>query len=605
MHQFIKVFIFVGMLAMLSNCREKKVHYTGNYKIDSITMRKKYNKEYAAHPNNLKKLHSLYKQEGDSILLGINHQLYSDYLVKNTKYDSAYYYLTLAHNLFKNNNEKRFFNSIRKVAITNRLELLTQSRIELEKAETLRLKDKQLQKLYVDVFSLPLLQQHDSLDYNQKMQFYIENKASFDEILDKNPFLENYLTSETSKFLMRKAQHDDVVMRTGQRIEQLLKEKRTSEDVFFTNLFYTIFAKINNPDARIQKDFDLYKAHLASIPTKETEALYYYLKAKYFQKLETKDSVYSNYLKALEISRETNNFMYEHHILEQLIVTDKALSKKYMADYIKMNDSLLSYKNYIDDFIFSNNSNTFSLKSEQQNIQKRNLNIIAFTFLVLFSMVLYYFIYRNVNMKQLARKHRDYLDEKTKMYKYLIDIKEQMDASILKENNNTKQLIYTKAISKIDDLMIYFNDPQPDLTLLQNKIKEIEDESRRISHIISATEYHIVDLNYIINDIKNHYSDFIKIETFIDHKIILNDVEFKTLLRITLFTRKFIDRVKFKENLTCFLSIYKKNHKTIYKIWLSKPIVLNKEQISFLKDRTIYFESTTSETESTLLLYIA
>lgn len=592
-------------VCLLTACHKEKVYNSANYKIDSITMRKNYNSEYEVNPHNLHKVHAFYMQETDSILLGINHQLYSNYLAKNNKFDSAYYYLTRANDHFKNNDRKRFFNSIRKIALTNRVNLLAHSKIEIEKLKDIPLENEKLKQLYIDVFSLPILQEEDPAKYEKEVNYLMNIDGELEKAIRRGTLVENYLTGELNKYLIRKSNYDKIIKRSTKRINELLKENRTSEDLFFTSLFYTIYAKIYLHDTSIHNDLNLYQSHLKTVPTKESEALYYYLKAKYYQSVSVPDSVSSNFKKALNISRETNNFIYEHQILQQLIATNTLNTKEYTNDYIKINDSLLTYKNYVHDFIFETNSNTLKLKTEQQLIQKQNLNVTAFTFILLFSVVLYYFIYRNVKTRQLARKHREYLNEKTQMYKYLIDIKEQMDASILKENNNTKQLIDQNAIVKINDLLQLFDTNETDLELLQDKIKEIEDESRSISHIISTTNYKTVDLAYIINEIKKQYASFIKIETFTDNTIILSDLEFKTLLRIMLFTYKFIDKIKYKENIICFISIYKTKKKNIYKIWINRPLSLNEELVTFLNDRSIQFELIKENQETTLLIDIS
>lgn len=604
MRFIIQIVIITFICSLFFNCEKLKNSNSANYKIDSITMRKNYNEEYTENPHRIKKIHSQYMLEKDSILLGINHQLYSNYLSKNNKFDSAYYYLTLANEFFKNNDRKRFFNSIRKVALTNRIGLLTHSKTEIDKIANIPQQNADLKQLYIDVFSLPLIQQTDSIKYQTKIKSFINANGALKTTIQRGVILENYLTGEINRYLVKNLDYDKIISRSNKRIKELISEKRTNEDIFFTNLFYNIYAKIHKKESSIDNDFSYYKQNLALAPTKETEALYYYLKAKYFQSIPINDSVAKNFSKALQISRETDNFIYEHDILEQLMLTNTSDFKKYTTDFIRINDSLLSYRNYIDDFIFATNSNSLSLKSEQQNIQKQNLSITAFTFIILFSIVLYYFIYRNIKTKQLARKHRDYLDEKTQMYKYLIEIKEQMDASILKENNNTKQLIYNNSISKIDDLMILFDHENPDLEILQTKIKEVEDESRNISHLISSTNYDIVDLGYIINEIKKQYEKIIKIETFIDNTLILSDLAFGTLLRIMLFTYKFIDKIKYKENITCFISIYTIKNKYIYKIWINKEITLNEDQLTFLNDRSIKFELIKENLETTILIYI-
>ncbi|SFN29791.1 hypothetical protein SAMN05421741_103164 [Paenimyroides ummariense] len=605
MHLIKKHILFLLVICLFTACNNKKVYKNANYKIDSITMRKNYNSEYEADPYNLKKVHSLYMKETDSILLGINHQLYSTYLVKNNKFDSAYYYLTLANNLFKNNDRKKFFNSIRKVSLTNRIDLLAHSKIEMEKLKEIPLEDENVKQLYIDVFSLPILKQSDSDQYETKINRFINIDDANNKIVKRGTLIENYLTGEINKYLITKADYDKIIVRSTARINELLKENRTNEDLFFTNLFYNIYAKIEIRDRSISNDFAHYKANLATAPTKESEVLYYYLKAKQFQTTSLKDSVLYNFSKALQVSKQTDNFIYEHQLLQLLLATDNFNTNKYTNDYIKINDSLLTYKNYVNDFIFATNSNFLKLKSEQQSIQKQNLSITAFTFILLFSVVLYYFIYRNIKNRQLARKHREYLNEKTQMYKYLIEIKEQMDASILNENNRTKQLISTNALSKIDDLLVDFDKLEINLDQLQEKIKEVEDAARAISHTISETNYTIVDIAYIINDIKKQYANFIKIETFIDNTIILSDLEFKTLLRIMLFTYKLIDKIKYKEELTCFLSIYKSKNKSTYKIWINKSINLNEDQLTFLNDRSINFELNKDNQETTVLIYIS
>ena len=605
MHLIKKNILFLLVICLFTACNNDKTYKNANYKIDSITMRKNYNNEYEANPYNLKKVHSLYMKETDSILLGINHQLYSNYLAKNNKFDSAYYYLTLANDLFKNNDRKKFFNSIRKVSLTNRIDLLAHSKIEMEKLKEIPLEDEKIKQLYIDVISLPILKRSDSVQYETKINRFINIDDANNKIIKRGTLIENYLTGEINKYLITKADYNQIIVRSTARINELLKENRTSEDLFFTNLFYNIYAKIEVRDLSISNDFTHYKANLATAPTKESEVLYYYLKAKQFQTTSLKDSVLYNFSKALQVSKQTDNFIYEHQLLQLLLATDNFNTNKYTNDYIKINDSLLTYKNYVNDFIFATNSNFLKLKSEQQSIQKQNLSITAFTFILLFSVVLYYFIYRNIKNRQLARKHREYLNEKTQMYKYLIEIKEQMDASILNENNRTKQLISTNALSKIDDLLVDFDRLEIDLDQLQEKIKEVEDAARAISHTISETKYTIVDIAYIINDIKKQYANFIKIETFIDNTIILSDLEFKTLLRIMLFTYKLIDKIKYKDELTCFLSIYRSKDKNIYKIWINKSINLNEDQLTFLNDRSINFELNKENQETTFLIYIS
>lgn len=72
-----------------------------------------------------------------------------------------------------------------------------------------------------------------------------------------------------------------------------------------------------------------------------------------------------------------------------------------------------------------------------------------------------------------------------------------------------------------------------------------------------------------------------------------------------LFTYKLIDKIKYKEELTCFLSIYKSKNKNTYKIWINKSINLNEDQLTFLNDRSINFELNKDNQETTVLIYIS
>lgn len=604
MYLFKNCTLLIALTAFFTACNQEKEYDKADFKTDSIHLLKMYSLQYSKNANDLKSVHSTFPLKKDSTLQAINHQLYSDYLLKNTKYDSAYYYLTLAGNFFKNNNYQLFINSMKKVNITNYVGLLSQSEIEINYSRSIDFPNKNLKNIYINAFSLPYLKKFDSITYIKLVNQFTNSDDENSEIIKLNPLLEISLTRDISKYLLQEKKYNNIIKHSNKRIQELLKNARVNENLFFSNLYYSINAKIKLYDPTVQNDFKIYKNNLHNIPTKESEILYYFLKANYFTSIHKNDSASQNLKKALAISKEADDFIYENFILEQFIKSNIE-TKKYINEHIKNNDSLLSYQNYVNDFIFATNTNTLKLKSEQQSIQKQNVSIIAFTFLLLFTLTLYYFIYRNIKTKQLARKHRTYLEEKTLMYKYLIEIKEQMDASILKENNKTKKLINNNAILKIDELLELFEGATPDLELIQDKIKEIEDQSRNISHSISNTNYEILYFAYIINDIKKQYDYIIKIETYFDNSIVLSDLEFKTLLRIMLFTHKFIDKVKFKENVICFISIYKHDYDTIYKIWVNKSIDLSNEQLNFFNDRLIRFQELKGNEETTLLIHLS
>ena len=262
------------------------------------------------------------------------------------------------------------------------------------------------------------------------------------------------------------------------------------------------------------------------------------------------------------------------------------------------------------DFIFFKKANfneiainSVVLNLESKNIEFMNAQIIAFVFLTFISILIYYFIYRDIQLKQLAKKRNFFLELETNLYQYLIVLKDQMDNSILQENKNIKNLINQNTLDKVNLLIKDFNETI-DYNQLQLNIKEIEDSSRKISHVISKTNYNVVDLFYILNDIKKRYSKFISIEFFIDSQIHVNKIDYKTLFRIMFFTQNFIDTVKYKESVICFISVYNTLDHIVYKIWINKPLKLDDNQVDFLFDRDIKYEIENMLTETNLLIFI-
>lgn len=248
-------------------------------------------------------------------------------------------------------------------------------------------------------------------------------------------------------------------------------------------------------------------------------------------------------------------------------------------------------------------TNSVVLNIENKNIEFITAQIIAFVFLTFISILIYYFIYRDIKLKQLAKKRNFFLELETNLYQYLIVLKDQMDNSILQENKKIKNLIKQNTLDKVDLLIKDFNETI-DYNQLQLKIKEIEDSSRKISHVISETNYNVVDLFYILNDIKKRYSKFINIEFFIDGQIQANKIDYKILFRIMFFTQNYIDTVKYKESVICFISVYNTLDHIVYKIWINKNIQLDDNQIDFLLDRYIKYEIENMRAETNLLIFI-
>jgi len=603
MKRFVLYIIVINIFGLLLSCKDKKEPIPTDRTSDSIILVKKYDSVKQLEIKNIRSIHDSYAHEKDSVLLGINHQLYSKYLSKFNVHDSAYYYLSLAENLIKNKKHHLFINTIYKIKVTNDLNLFEHSKIELDKIDNSNSNTK-TEKLYIDVFSLPYLKYADSATYNNTMNYILNNEKEFTASFDKNPLLELQLSTEIYRYLNQKSYFNTIINKSAARLNDLKPDELATHEIYYNHLFYNLLSKVTLNQKNLSKNFKTLKNKALQSSNRELAIKYHLLHARYFQNSNTQDSAYINFSEALKISQESNDLIAQSKILKMLILITGADRKTYANELVEVNDTLDKRINYINDFIFATNANINELKNEHNSIKKQNLSIMALTIILLFTIVLYYTIKQNFKNKKYVRKHRKYLDEKTQMFNYLLDIKEQIDISILTENNRTKELIRLKTIDKIDELLLLFDKRPLNTNLMQEEIKNIENASREISHVISATNYKSVDIVNIIANLKAKYESYIKFENFIDTDIIFNNVEFKTLLRITIFSDKFINKIKYKENVTCFVSIYKIDKKSMFKIWINKSINLDEDQIVFLNDRSIYYELINDSGETTLQIHI-
>lgn len=594
-------YILIFTTILLSGCEKKKVP-SSTFATDSIEMVRRYRSVYSEDPLKIKDLHQAYTTVSDSTLLGLNHQLYSEYLTRNTNFDSAYYYLNIADACFRYDTLRLFRNSFKKIYITNRIGLPSHSIAELNKLKKLSIKETSLKNLYLDVFLLPVLKEYDSVRYRKSITSFVVKDLKRDSLIFRDPFLENYKTNQVCVYLLSRKKYGLLSQMATKRIHELIEQKRTGEDVFFTNLFYIIKAKIQTGAKDVNLYFDLFENYKEQALTKDTETLLYVLKASYFDKMQQQDSVVSNYERSLNISRYTGNSLNEREILKKLLLTSKA--DLYSKEFIRLNDSLLFFKGYMDDFIFSTNTSVFKLEHEQEKIQKLNMKLLFMSFTFFFSLILCFLIFRNRQSKKLAMKYKDYLDKKAEMYNYLIEIKDKLDSSILQENEDIKNLIYTNALSKIDALLLDISSGRTGSEELQLKILDLENESRSISHFIASDDYKAVDLEILLDDLKNQYTPFFKIEVYIDPSIVLNDLNLKELLRILLMVQTLLNKLKYKNNITCFISVYKNAESSIFKMWVNRPFHPQEEEIQFLEDRNIRYNFDIEEESTQLLVYI-
>ena len=598
--------IILSLLVFFILSCDKKTKYESDTKYDSLTLIKKYEDNYYKNIDKVSEIHNELNKIEDSSLIGLNHQFYSDYLLRNNKLDSAYYYLKLADKSFKFDTEKLFFNSLKKIYLTNRAKLFLHSEIEIEKTKKNIAIVNKSKKLYLDIFEIPVLEQKDSLLYNQALKKFNNLSKQDSLIVNNNNFIENYLDAQRYKYLIKHKKFSNLRDKTSKKIDFLINNNRLKEDLFFTNLYYCIVANQKLNDDIIHYYFWLYEQNTYNALTSETEILLHNLKYEYFLNLGNIDSANYYLLKNYNLSKESNNTHFITASLKRLAISPNIDNKYYMKEYIIYNDSVFNYSNKLDDYIFYLNSNNDNLLNEKNNIQRKIKNNILISIIILTIITISLIGLRNKFLSKLIANQNYYLKSKSKIFSYLLHIKNKLDLSNENEKNKIKNLIQNNAIYKIDYIINNIQNKNFESNVITNELLELEQDIREISHTIAKDKNKTIDIVVILEDLKEKFCDFFKIEYFVENNITINETGFKEFLRTVLFTGIYFEKIMYKNNLTCFVSVYRSKElkKIIYKVWINMPLKIDKNIFIFLDDRKLPYKTYEDEDGQTIEIYL-
>lgn len=569
---------------------------------DSLVLKKKYELAYDLSLSKVRLTHTETDKINDSLLKALNHELFSSYLLRSAKYDSAYFYLYKAGIFLKNDKERLFYNSMQKIYLLNRIGLLKQSEIEIDRVKKRESSFNSKKNLFVTIFSLPNLKERDSIKFKLELLKLQNLSNSESEIIKSTPILENYKDNLLYAFYESQKDYISIEKQSQIKIHQLLNYERTKEDLFFTNLFFCIKAKDHLQSSDINFYFSLYDHHKASGLTRETEILLYNLKANYYQKRKMVDSTNYYLNKGLEIANATKNNVFRRNLLKKLMLTSTSENKFYARNFINTNDSLISYKSSIDDYIFTLNSGSMDLLLQQNKLKNIIRHSLFFSSLIISLIIIYFLVVRNNQTASLIRRKNVYLDIKSKMYNYLLEIKEKIDLNNLKQSERIQEIIYNDAIKEIEVVIKMLEVKNVNLDLIETKLIEIEKKVREISYQISSDKNKSLDLSILLDDLKQKFCVYFKIECFHEKDITINEIGFTKMLRAILFSHLLFNKLIYKENITVFVSVYKQNNDVLFKIWINNPVVLNIDLITFLEDRFVKFK--TAVDQESLTVYI-
>lgn len=581
------IFAIIALVVLIIGCNQKQ---SANGTIlmykDSTELSKAYEKNNDLSNQALSNFHKQNEKLTDSTMIGLSHHFYSEFMVRKNKFDSAYYYLNLSDKYFKNQSFRLFQNSIKKIYLLNKAGLLMQSKLELNKLSRFKNITFIDYHKYADVFSIPVLKQDSIALYEHKIDSLI---TYYTPLPKQNQFLDNYRDNMIYKHLIEKKNFDLIEQFTTQKLAQLEKEERMVSDLYFTNLFFIIKAKdaLNKADIhKYLKQFDSLKSKGL---TREKDIQYYTLKAEYFKKRNLIDSAIVNFEKGLQQAVKSDNLLYKNYMLKDLLLLKDDKQKTYLKSFIKTNDSLINYNKYLDDFIFATNSENAELKLKQKKLNENYSNYGFVVFIIISIAILYFLVIRSKKINAIAKKEQFYYNNKAKMFNYLLDIKNKVDVKIINKNEEIKNLIINDAIHKIETIEKLIEQEKINLDVLQKEILELENKTREISHTIAESTNEILDLELLFLSLKQQFERYFKIETFVSQDINIKTSTNNELLKVIVFIQILLNQIKFKENLTCFISVFKTDETYFLRVWLNTEYNLRSENIVFLKDRKINY----------------
>lgn len=580
---FLLAYVLVGKISHSQNIYNLT-------KIDSTFIKNEYDSVYSKNPEKLSLIYNKINRSivNDSLKKATNNQIYSDYLFRNAKYDSAYYFLNKAEYYLKKTPEKLFLNTIKKVNFSFSTQLIENAKFELEKAKKLTINTNS-QKNYLIIKSIQLANaENDKKTYDSLAKIAFEEKL----LINRQDYV---LANEYDKlyfnYLLKKKKYQKLESETSKTITQLLNEKKYN-DLLFSNLFYIISSKTYSKSDSINYYMNIYSNLKGHALTNETGILLTFLKANYYEVNHNKNKAILYYKDVLNNSKASNNEMYQNTILKKLMTIDTLNNKTYIKTYIKNNKVLTEVFRNLEDNILRYNSNTEKISTENHRLKEIMKILIVIAILLLCSFIFLFFTKKQKQKNKILETKTKYQNKSIVLYKYLIDIKQQIDVITINKNTDFFSFLNNEIISNLEYLVkeiekeTNFTDEK--LEFYTQQIIHIEKNVRHISHQIHENHYHENDLKLLFTHIlkKNNLTE--QVVLYVSEKVKYSNKKFKKILTTVLFIDNFLkDFIINDSSLKCFISCYRKNKMITIRIWVDSIIDLDENILSHLNEKGI------------------
>lgn len=601
MKKNVKLFIgliLIGLLGLLShNLFFKNNTISFEQNIDSLQIKNTYDSLFLVRSTNAYQSYHKIENEilNDSVLNTTNNLLFSKILFNEAKYDSAYYYLNKSSGYAKNNSEMTFYNTLEKINFSIKNNLLNNALFELNNAKELS-NNSQTHKWHILLKEIEINQKiRNQIKYDSLIQVMLSQKITN----SKNESLQYEFDRIYFNHLLENKEYKKLEKIASQKIANSLKEEKLNNN-FFENLNFIIKSKTESKSDSIEYYFYTYQSLEKYATRSDYKINLPFLKAQYHESQNSKTLALVYYKKALENSVLNKNVEFENIILKKLIYIDSINAKQNIRKYIENKKTISDYRSAFYDNILRINLDTEKLFIENTKLKKVLLVLCIFVLAIILALFLLFVRNKQKQKNNLLIAKNKYQNKSISLYKYLIDIKEQIDFINISKNKEFLSFLNNEIINRLQELINTidkendFNDCKTHF--YTSEIIEIERKVRAISHQIHENFYQHDDLKLLLNHIitKNNCEN--RIELFVEENINYSIKKFKKILATMMFIDQFIKTIFIKHKIDkCFISCFPKNNKIIIRIWVNSEIPLDENLLSNLNDKKIKYKITRSD----------
>lgn len=449
------------------------------------------------------KIKFLAQQVDDTLNLARSYSFLGDYYKKVVKSDSAYLYYNQAEKeylkLKDNLNIGEMYLNKAEIQFNNR-DFRGAENSAYIAMKFLRLgKDSYLEYQALSLIGMSLTELGD---YDNAIDFHRKALA----IVEKN---------EIPKFLQRKAS-------TLNNIGLIYKNKNEFEDAFINfNLAYKesnlkeddpflyamVLDNLSHAKLKVNDFSDLPNSFYQALKIRDSLNVVTGIivskihLSEYYNDMKQKDSALSYAVEAHNLALQSNSIGHQLLTLKQLGNVETEKSNYYSKQYVSLSDTLIQTERKVSEKFARIEFETDEFKRQKEQLTIQNRNIILFTLLAFFIVVLLYIIrdQKNRNARFKLREAQQRANEE--IYALMLSQQKQLDDVIQKEKQRIGQELHDGVLGRLFGARLNLDslNKKSDEQAIDGRnhyiseLKNIEQDIREISHELSREKFALIN----------------------------------------------------------------------------------------------------------------